>query len=142
MMSSFWRYAGLQRIEFGLQEPFINRLGQTSSMGEYSLTMSCKWNVSESGISIISSDDYNPRNESRNLEAKWFFTLIKTEPPIVSDIVSDNKGIIAIRLNRNFTLNINPTEITSGEYWRFFKNDNYLLQYVAYPDGIHEEDCS
>lgn len=139
-LSDMWRYAGCQKFEFGVQRPAKNRKGQDVKRADWGLVVSCDWRVMGPEGHVVSSDDFGPGRSRRDEQAKPFYELIHTDPPVVEGIEANTGGALRIRMSQGYTLDVQP-ETDSGsddEQRRFLPRDPQQKYFVLWGDGIEE----
>lgn len=140
------RASNLVWISFGEKIVFIDRKGNKSLKGKYSINIQCSWRITQdSKIIVASKDIYIPKTNFENDEFNWEIygenrfdekineikSMIDTSKIFVTNVSSDELGGIIITFNSGLKLELFPDGSIKDEYWRFIIfgdiNDHFII---------------
>ena len=122
-LSDMWRYAGLQRLEFGHQKPTKNRKGEDITLSDYALIVACRWKITGPTGRVVRRKDFGPGRERRDQEAHWFYEELPNERIRVVSLTAKRNGGLTVLLTFGYRLSISPRmpkkRRAERELWRF-----------------------
>lgn len=135
-LSDMWRYAGLQKFEFGVQRPHKNRKGQDVTWADWGLVVACAWRITGRARPVVASADFGPGRSRHDEQALPFYTGLATAPPIVEAIEAAANGSLRISLSHEYLLEVHTDGETDSEQWRFMPRDRRRRHFVVVGENI------
>lgn len=116
-----WRYAGLQKFEFGEQIPRVNRKGDAITRSEWGLVVSCEWRITGLEGDIVGSHQFGADGVRADSSAKGFYRLLSETPPMISAIDVSEDGSLRFEMSGGYVLTVAVDIDSSEEQWRFMQ---------------------
>lgn len=145
-LSSLWRYAQRQVLEFGAQVPLTDAHGKPITRAPICLVLSCNWRLWDGCEVLLASTDFLPTR--RDADAYPFYGLVAHCPPLVESVVLENHFAIRLRLSSGYLL---ETEVIDehaphigflpGEQWRLVPDFGESDQLVVTNQGVQTVPC-
>lgn len=114
-LTSMWRIAGMQILEFGIQKPFINAKGEETTKADGSFHVSCEWGIFGPDFRLTSNHFGEVRTDEFALD---FYGRVSNNPLIVLNLNLDLLGNLDILLTDGFRICFVPDD-DDGDQWRF-----------------------
>lgn len=129
-LTSMWRYAGLQKFEFGVQKPSRNRKGEKVTHADWGLVVTCRWQIDDKDENkIVGSEDFGPQGARRDSGASEFYKRLWSDPPIVQSIEGNVRGDVYFTMSEGYTLDIR-VQANLDEQWRLMPPKDKMFQIV------------
>src|SRR5262245_16738621 len=103
-----WRYAGMQKFEFGEQRPHINKKGEQISVADWGIVVSCNWRITDKTGTFISQQDFVQNTEPRPNRVVTLLDELLGSTPRVERIVADDAGSVTLSLTHGYCLELMP----------------------------------
>lgn len=134
-LSDMFRYAGLQRFDFGEQRPSVNSKGLPNTISDWGLVVGCNWQIDGPDGFRLQQADYRsgPGPEGPNIHE--FFEMLEKDPPKLLSYELDALGTLTMVLERGYQLRVEACSSSGWEQWRLVPQRTEAHIHLIYRDG-------